>query len=191
MKNIEKKKYKKTINPTLVNFFKKHEFYKGPLIAHLCAVYLDFEYKPMERKMIVEKNVLDQIYTVKNNKVTWKIPLFVENEADTVNTFDWVEKEYIPMFKDVNNKKGGKVREATMRMKAMFKKKPYIRKNDVLNATKLYLRETNPNFIQDPHYFINKGVGSQMTSNLLDYIDKYNDINKSPVQKTGLNKIIQ
>ncbi len=191
MKNIEKKKYKKTLNPTLVSFFEKHEFYKGPLIAHLCAVYLDFEYKPMERKMIVEKNVLDQIYTVKNNKVTWKIPLFVENEADTGNTFDWVETEYIPMFKHVNNKKGGKVREATMRMKAMFKKNPYMRKNDVLNATKLYQMETNPNFIQDPHYFINKGVGSQITSNLLDYIDKYNDINKSPVQKTGLNKIIQ
>lgn len=104
----------------------------------------------------------------------WNIPLFTEPEKDKT-PFDWVETEYVAMFKEKNPTKGKYVRESKARMKELFASNPEIRKDDVIEATRLYLHNTDANFIRFPHFFIKKGAGATKIQDILTWIDTYKD----------------
>jgi hypothetical protein len=110
------------------------------------------------------------IISIGKEGIIWNIELFQNNHKE--DNFLWVKTEYVKLFKDKNREKGGKVREATLRMKTFFSENPEIRKDDVINATKMYLGNTDANYIRFPHYFIKKGKGTDVISDLLDWIDK-------------------
>ena len=42
-----------------------------------------------------------------------------------------------------------------------------------MDATKMYIRNTDPKYIMMPHYFIQKGIGISKTTTILDWIEKY------------------
>jgi hypothetical protein len=76
-------------------------------------------------------------------------------------------------------------------MKRFFAENPEIRKEDVIEATKMYIRETNDHtYLRLPHYFIFKGVGLNRISDLSFWIDKYKETNQIS-QERSLDKIIR
>ena len=99
----------------------------------------------------------------------------VAKDADKKDPWAWVKTEYCAMFKAKNPSKGGKVREATARMKKMFAAFPEMRKEEVIGTVKLYLSQTDSRFIRYPHYFLLKGQGANAIYEFADWYDKYKE----------------
>lgn len=159
-------------NPEII---KKLNIYKIPVNEGL-AILLLFHYNLTditlndEKDVIVVKLLASNIinYDAESN-IQWNIPLF-ENQEVTTN-FEWVKKEYCELFKQANHTSSGYYTESTIRMKSLFAKNPHIRKDDVIEATKLYLRETDHKYIGLPHFFITKGKGVDKVEKLLTWIE--------------------
>lgn len=174
------------INAEIYEALKEMKIYKPDGICYLLSMY--FGDKPtfipddLKRKMN-----LTGIYEVEEQTIKWIIPLFEGQEI----AFDWVAKEYIPMFKAANPKKSGHVREALTLIKALFVKNPEVRKDDVLAATRLYIANTNPTYLMLPHYFIQKGRGVEKTTTILDWLDKVKEVKESGEGRTSVTNTMQ
>lgn len=111
-----------------------------------------------------------KIVEVDSGTLTWRIPLFEGQET----AFGWVVDEYIELFRVAGKNKFK--RESVARMKRLFSSNPEIRKEEVLGATRLYLKSVNdPKFVRYPHYFIEKGTGGNKTQDILTWIDLYRE----------------
>lgn len=140
-------------------------------LSHLVSIYFGLKpsYTPIA---IVEK--INRTGIISNTEsqtgLQWNVPLFDEQ----VTGFEWVTKEYLQLFKDKNKDRAGGAKESISRMKKFFANNPAIRKDDVIEATKMYLKQVgNPNYIITSHYFIYKGVGADKTQTLLHWVEKY------------------
>ena len=98
----------------------------------------------------------------------WTIALF---ELPQAGDFSWVQ-EWTREFGLRNREREGSWRDAITRMQRFFHKYPEYSKEDILAATKLYLRVTTPTFIMKSHKFIFDGVGEMQKSTLLEYCEK-------------------
>lgn len=166
MKNLE-------FNPKVKEIIRECKINMDYSLTYLLSIYhnLNPTFFPSEFKNVIEKTGI--IFIGDNGLYEWKIPLFKGQET----AFEWV-KDYCNLFKEANVSKGGKVREATLRMKKMFSENPEIRKDDVIKATKYYIFNTSDaTYLMMPHYFISKGTGAAKTSSLLDWIDKFKEVN--------------
>lgn len=134
---------------------------------------------------IQQKVIATNIFEDKNNKTTWNVPLFGSPGVD--KAWDWVQEEYIPLFSKIG--KGSYKRETLKRMKKLFSEFPHIRKEDVLGATEMYLLNTKPQFIRQPHYFIEKGVGTAKTQDILEWIDTYNDAKENVIERDNYRRL--
>lgn len=117
--------------------------------------------------------------------INWKHPVF-ENQ---VIEFEWVVTEFLDLYKSRKLHNRNK-RECTARMKWFFIKYPEYRKDDVLNATKLYLYETRARedkFIMKPMNFIKKGRGTEEHSELLSYVEQYKDLVKKKQEQENVS----
>lgn len=133
-------------------------------------------------KILLSHHIIDVDW--RSDEVIFNVRLF-ENEKDLSNKFDswdWVENEYMLLFINVRKDGGGTVTSCANRMKKFFSENPDVRKEDVLEAVKLYLQTVNnPQYLQRADYFIKKGVGSAATSRLEEFVkiikEKENDKN--------------
>lgn len=158
------------INEQIIEVFDECKIYKADGICYLLALFYGYKPTYIPEDLKVKLNA-SGIYKEELGSITWNIPLF----NTQVTAFQWVKDEYVKLFKQHNSDRGGKVREATSRMKKLFAKNPDIRKDDVIGATKMYLLNTDPRYIRFPHYFIEKGVGGNKTYDILDWIEKYKE----------------
>jgi hypothetical protein len=158
------------INEEILEIFKEVKIYPADGICYLIAVFYGYKphYIPADLKVKVNAS---GIYGVKGGNLHWNVPLFKNQETG----FDWVKTEYVQMFKEHNPTRGGHVREATARMKRLFAKNPDIRKDDIIGATRMYLINTDSQYIRNPHFFIEKGTGGNKTTDILDWIDKHKE----------------
>lgn len=129
---------------------------------------------------VFPKELVDRVLALNivNEDNAWRIPLF--DNPGTDPKWDWVSEEYVSLFAPIN--KATNKREATARMKRLFASNPDIRKDEVIGATEMYLFNTNSKFVRLPHYFIEKGVGNNKTSDILTWIDKYRLTQESEVR---------
>lgn len=97
------------------------------------------------------------------NKITWKIDLF----GESAEGFEWV-KEYIEMFAKRNSLRRNSLNTVLPKIKKLLLNNPSIGSRDILEATKIYLNETDPKFIMESQYFISKNN----VSKILDYIER-------------------
>ena len=82
-------------------------------------------------------------------------------------------KQYCDLFKMFN--KMPHKRECEARLKWFFKENNDVTFKEVLEATKAYLVfniKDNGKYVREPHYFIKKGVGSNITSDLESWVAK-------------------
>jgi hypothetical protein len=117
--------------------------------------------------------------------------VYADIVVDDKDPWAWVKTEYCALFKAKNPTKGGKVREATSRLKAMFRARPEIRKEDVLLTVKLYLSQTDSRFIRYPHYFLKKGQGTTAIYEFDDWYDKYLEAKEAGTGRNSTTNTMQ
>lgn len=177
------------VNEEIKSFLKENRMNYDDSVTYLLCVYYGLKPSFIPDFVKAKVHALNIISQDSCGGIKFNIPLFKGQET----AFEWVKKEYIPLFKAANPDKGGNIKESTIRMKKFFAHNPEIRKDDVLKATKFYIFNTDNRYLKDPHYFIEKGVGTSKTSGLLDWIERYREYEDSTQTGTGtsLNQIIQ
>lgn len=156
------------INEEILETLTEFRIQKDDGICYLLSLF--YGYKPnyfpddFKTKMNITK-----IYEEEKGLLKWNIPLF----EGQITAFEWVKTEYVVLFKEANENRGGFIKESTSRLKKLFAKNPDIRKEDVIGAAKMYIRNTDGKYIMSPHYFIEKGKGGEKTETILSWIDKY------------------
>lgn len=132
----------------------------------LCLYYgTQPSYTPKElERRVFATGIISKDYT--NNTIKWKLPLF----EDTETGFEWV-KEWMDLFKEVNPERRGVKADVLKRMKKFFVNNPSIRKDDVFEGTKLYLRGVSEaKYCKKSHKFIYETDGVSM---LLDFVEQH------------------
>jgi hypothetical protein len=174
------------INKEIFEIFKEFQIDKDEGLLYLLSLYFNVNSNLFSNEF-VEKICTTGIFYQDSSGLNWSITLFENQE----NAWSWIKEEYIPLFKNANKDRGGNHRDCLTRFKKLFSKYPDIRKQEVIEATRLYISEKDPAFIRNSHYFIEKGVGANKSSDLLEYIDRYREglQNQSPSQT--LNTILQ
>ncbi len=174
------------LNKNICDLLKKSNINLDEALLYLLSLHFEI------RNDCISDQVKSKVHSIGIVKQTstglqWALPLFEGAET----AFEWVKTEYIPLFTAANREKGGHVKESTIRMKRFFAENPEIRKEDVIEATKMYIRETNDHtYLRLPHYFIFKGVGLDRISDLNFWVDKYKETNQIS-QERSLDKIIR
>lgn len=156
------------INPKIKEILKEADIYYDDALCYLLAVYYGHRPTFIPDTLRLKVNATKIVEREEKGGYKWNLPLYEGAEV----AFEWVKTEYVPLFKEHNSDKGGKVREATSRMKKFFATNPQYRKEEVLEATKMYLMNTDPKYTMFPHYFIEKGKGLDKTYTLFDWLDK-------------------
>jgi len=129
---------------------------------------------------------LDDTHTIK-----WMIPLFEENIE--VEGFEWV-KDWLQMFYRLDKKKAGNLKETVSRMKKFFMMNinMFITKEEVMQATEMYIKTVNNStYLITAKYFIAKGVGSDKTSALLDWVGRLREAKEEVQGRTSVQNTMQ
>jgi hypothetical protein len=168
------------INPEIKKVLKEFSktIHYDDALGYLLAIYFNHRptYIPDAVRLKVNATGIVE-FDDKSKEYKWRVPLFKGAET----AFEWVKTEYVSLFKEVNSERGGKAREATARMKKFFAANPHRRKEEIIEATKMYLMNTDSKYVMFPHYFIEKGTGANKTYTLLDWLEKL-DISKTETE---------
>lgn len=166
-----------TINPKVIEILQQLDIDTTEGILYLTATYYKLPInealeKVMEvsiRKVNLTK-IVERDY--EKNTVKWNVPLYLGEKLEEPKWF-WVDEEYRKLFKDIRPDRAGTSVSCLRRMKDFFRENPEVRKEDIMEATKLYIQELdNPEYLQGADYFIKKGVGVNATSRLTSYLER-------------------
>lgn len=152
------------INSDILNILKENNITQEGGVSYLLLLYYNLRpsYIPenLERK-ILSLGIVNMDYNTKT--LVWYIPLFEEGEK----SFEWV-KEWMDLFKTINPERKGIKADVIKRMKKFFSNNPDVRVDEVIEATKNYLRTvSSPTYCKKSHKFIYEQDNSSM---LLDYV---------------------
>ena len=159
-------------------------------LSYLLSVYFDCVASTVTNTLIKKIHLTKILGLNKDKELVWNTSLFQDREKEL--PWKWVIDEYREMFKRVNEKRAGPKKASVTRMKKFFSESPEVRKDEVLGATKLYIRNlTSPHYITSAHYFISKGRGSDRVSGLEDWVDKYKGMMFKSAKTTDVSKTMQ
>lgn len=100
-------------------------------------------------------------YNKSKKEIKWKFDIFNQSEID------WLD-EYRDLFKNVNKERKGDKKTVNNKLKKFMINYPTVTKEQIINSTKLYLREQNPTYVMDSGYFIEKNGNSK----ILEYLNR-------------------
>lgn len=174
------------INEEVLEILKEFKVFPADGICYLISLFHGYNptYIPEE---IRKKVNMSGIVVNNNGNLHWNVPLY----NNQMTGFDWVTKEYIPLFEDANSDKRGSKASAISRMKKLFAKYPDIRKDEVLGATNMYILNTDSKYIRMSHYFIEKGAGAAKTMDILDWIEKYRLSKQNDTGRISITRRLQ
>jgi hypothetical protein len=129
--------------------------------------------------------------------VKWTMPLFIDQPMpkQLTSKWDWVHTEYRKLFMDIDPKKGGDKKSCLVKMKTFFSENPEVRKEDILNATKLYLDDFKRGreeitYMQQANYFISKTVKALGTTSYSSRLSMYLELlDKVSNKETNLKNV--
>lgn len=101
-----------------------------------------------------------------------------EQETQSADKFKWVSK-FRDLFKQVNPDRWGTLSTCKERMKKFFSENPEIRVDEVMDATIMYLKNTDRRYIMKSHKFIYDGAGTSRNSTLEEWIEKFREVVKN------------
>lgn len=161
------------INPKISELFKEFNIDHVQGMLCLLSIYHDLPLTNGLEKVFEETlhqltatKIVDRDY--KTGTITWAVPLYEGEEND----WGWVLAEYRPLFSSINKVRAGSPSSCIKRMKELFKRKPEVRKDMVIDATKLYLASvTDPQYLISADYFIQKDKGANAISRLEQFIE--------------------
>jgi len=160
------------INQEIVKFLKEHSIDCSYGLLYLLGVYhnLDGVSEIIPEPIIRAINALGIVErNYKDNTIEWHIPLYDGQNVDSV--WEWVN-EYRELFASKNKERSGSKKTCVLRMKLFFQQNPHIRKQDVLEATRNYLRTVEPKFVKTAERFIYDGQGNYKTSLLSTWVER-------------------
>jgi hypothetical protein len=158
-----------TINTEIYPILKEFNIGQEDGVSYLLMKYFGLKPTYIPEILIAQMNRTGIYFIDNNNSLQWRLPLFNEQET----AFDWVKKEYVQLFVDANPDKRGNGNSSVRLMKAFFAANPEVRKEEVIEATKMYIRNNDSRYIRLSHYFISKGRGANKIEELKDWIEKY------------------
>lgn len=162
------------INPNIIKSLREMNINTDDGILFLLSKRFDLKpsYIPSRLEASINRTGIYELD--KFNSLQWNIPLF---DGEEVSVWDWVKKEYRQLFKQANPDKSGNGNDCVRRIKKLFQDYPEIRKEDVIEATRMYINNTDSRYLMFSHYFIEKGKGSEKTQNILTWIERYREEN--------------
>lgn len=99
-------------------------------------------------------------------------------ESTLTDKFAWVGK-FRDLFKQANPDRWGTLSTCKERMKKFFSENPEIRVDEVMDATEMYLKNTDRRYIMKSHKFIYDGAGTSRNSTLEEWIEKFREVSKN------------
>lgn len=163
---MTKKKVALEINSKIRSLLQSKQIDLVDGLGYLICVYYNLSPsyipKDLENK-ILSLNIINKDY--ENNQIVWKVNLFEEQ----ITGFEWIT-EFMDLFGKVNPDRRGVKIDVLKRMKKFFVNNPIFRKEDVINATKSYLKTLdNPMYCKKSHKFIYEIDGTSM---LYDFVER-------------------
>lgn len=147
--------------------------YEDGLAYLLCVYYkLNPSYIP---DVLIKKILFSKVFEIQaNGDIVWHIPLY---EGHEIGKFEWV-KEFRALFAKANKTRSGTLSTCVNRMKTFFAENPDIRKEEVMGATELYLKNvSSPEYVMKSHKFIFDGAGVNRNSTLELWVEIYRERN--------------
>lgn len=130
----------------------------------------------------ITQELEDTGFLVKSDTLGYKrtIPIFENQgqENQTTDKFKWVSK-FRDLFKQANPDRWGTLSTCKERMKKFFSENPEVRIDEVINATAMYLNNTDRRYIMKSHKFIYDGIGTSKNSTLEEWIEKYREMSNN------------
>lgn len=162
------------INSKILKILREHNIGEKPGIIYLLKIYHNLF---TDKNPVLTSLQRTGIYQVNaKGEIKWLVSLYEpikKKSTPDLSAFAWVKPEYVALFKEVNPAKAGNGMDATRRMKKLFAENPDVRKHEIIGATKLYLAETDPNYIRYSHFFIYKGQGADKITDILSWVEKF------------------
>jgi hypothetical protein len=167
-----------TINEEVKNLLKDHNIDEAKGLLVLLAIYHNIPFDGYLESFFAQElseiniiKIVDRSYPDEN--IIWNIPLFNDAELNLATEWSWVLDEYRPLFRNIDKSKGGTPISCVRRMKKFFAEHPEVRKQDVIEAAKMYIETVNdPRYLQQADYFIIKDTKSlNVTSRLEQFLE--------------------
>jgi hypothetical protein len=158
-----------TINTEVKEILREFDISLDDGLMYLLSIYYGYtpSYIPDSLKSRINRTKI--IVRDDKGELKWNVSLFEGQETK----FDWVATEWMPIFANLNPDRKGVKRTAISRMKKFFAKNPDYRKEDVMEATRMYAKSVDDtNYTVTSHYFIYKGVGAEKVSLLEEWCEK-------------------
>lgn len=160
------------------------------MIGYLICIYHNIYPTYLPLPEIESEAVRIGLIKTENQKASFLIPLYTADKNEELEEkWKWIIKEYIPLFKEVD--KSSSPKEVVPRMKKLFYENPDIRVDEIIGASKMYIRNTNNKYIREARYFIYKGVGTDKVSDLLTWIEKYRIATTSNTEGRAISRTMQ
>lgn len=163
------------INPQLKSVLEDHNIDYDEGVLYLLSLHfglkIDSEKFEKTIKQVNFVKIVERDYSANTELFTvrWNISLFENQEVNTA--WDWVV-EFRNMFRSIRPDRASTLNICLARMKDLFSKNPHYRKEDVLEATKMYLRTVkDTNYLISAHYFIKKDKGVNEQSKLMEFLE--------------------
>jgi len=163
---MSRKKIALEFNSEIKDIFNRSSISIHDGLSYLLCLYYgtdpSFIPKELERK-VLSTGIVTKDYS--NDELKWNVSLFEETESG----FEWITN-WMDLFKQVNPERRGVKADVLRRMKKFFVNNPSVRKEDVFEATRMYLKTIdNSIYCKKSHKFIYEQDGSSM---LLDYVER-------------------
>lgn len=113
-----------------------------------------------------------------------------EQETQSADKFKWVSK-FRDLFKQVNPDRWGTLSTCKERMKKFFSENPEVRVDEVMDATIMYLKNTDRRYIMKSHKFIYDGAGTSRNSTLEEWIEKLKEVSSNTQSPKDITDKIQ
>lgn len=169
------------INSTITDILKNFNIPVDDGIAYLLSLHFRLNNVTVFPSLLIKKMNVAGIYSIDaKGSLIWNHSLF-DNLVPVVNDkWDWVEKDYMSMFAEVNKTRKGNKKNCLERMKKFFTSDPDLTKEEVLGATRLYINQvSDPQYLKTSHYFIYKQDKDKIEiSELESWIEEYRSINQ-------------
>jgi hypothetical protein len=169
-----------TINPEVKEILQQSRISLSDGLSYLIAMYYGYSpsYVP---ETLIQKINRTGLIGEQGGEIRWFIPLFEEQ----ITGFEWVTK-WMDLFGEVNKERRGVRGYVMIRMKAFFVNYPDVRKDEVIDATKMYIRSLdNPKYLKKSHKFIMDGQGVSKYSELYEWVEKLREFTHKSTDRTS------
>jgi len=161
---MSKKKIMLNFNMEIKDIFRRRNIPIHDGVTYLLCLHygIDPSFIPNDfKKKILSLGIVTKDYTT--DLIKWIKPLFEESEGG----YEWIPA-WMDLFKEVNPGRRGVKKDVLIRMKRFFVNNPSVRKDEVIKATKNYLKSVDKAmYCKKSHKFIEEIDGTSM---LADYV---------------------